>query len=288
MVVIGIAGASASGKTTVLRSLTTLVGRGNAAHLDLDGYHLHSREERQLLCEYPEDPSANDLCRAGRDLEHLLGGRTVSMPVYDHKAGAFTRPKVLSPRPILFVEGLHAGLLNGRARRQLVDYTVFVNPREDLRLAWKVNRDVNDRGYSYADATGQIALREPYVRKYVRPQRDSASVVALVEMTSSRTQSHRVFVTPRFYQQLRRCGADDVLAASRSRFGRKLYVEIHAARRSVDAVRTLRRSLNLAPAQAPQRMASSRLRKHSYSEMVYVLFLVVLLSIRSKQHDERN
>ncbi len=284
-IAIGIAGASASGKTTVLRSLLSLLGTRNAAHLDLDGYHRHSREERARLREYPEDPSANDLKRAAADLCALLAGRAILMPVYDHRKGILAEPRRLAPKIVVFLEGLHSGLLSSGPRRRLVDYTIFVCPSEDLRRAWKVNRDVNQRGYSYAEATSQIAQREPYVAKYVRPQKDAASVVVSVEQRRDGGMAHRVLVSPSFCRALVALRSTSghrwrrVLCSRRSSHNGRNYVEVHLAKGSEKAINSLRAALSsLELSIAAHRLTGADVR-YSYNEAIHVLYALVLLSI---------
>lgn len=192
---VGVGGASSSGKSRILRSLTFLLGRKNTTHVDLDGYHKHDREERTHFCEYPDQPEANDFEKLSSDLTALRSGLSVEMPMYNHKIGRFDTPKKVSPSPIVFVEGLHASAINSICGMELIDLSVFLYPEEDLRHSWKIRRDVVDRSYRYMDAVEQVERRKPFVEQFVLTQRDTADVVVHIVADSSRILHHLIFVS---------------------------------------------------------------------------------------------
>ncbi len=193
---VGVGGASSSGKSRVLRSLTALLGRRYTAHVDLDGYHRHDREERTHLCEYPDQPEANDFETLFSDLTALRRGLLVKIPMYNHKTGRFDTPRKVNPKPIIFVEGLHAAAINSICGKKLIDFSVFLHPEEDLRRSWKVRRDVADRSYRYMDAVEQIERRRPFVEQFVLTQREMADVVVQMVAHSPQIVHHRIFLSP--------------------------------------------------------------------------------------------
>lgn len=199
--IVSIAGASASGKTTLVTSLAKYIGMESHTHFDLDGYHLHARKERKNLNEYPEDPNANDFSRVFRDLKALSKGETILMPMYDHKKGTFSMPIKFQPANIVFVEGLHAGLINKFSGENIIDITIFLNPDEDLQKAWKVERDVFKRGYLYAEAIEQINKRQYHVNKYILPQAINADILINVNKQNSKPIKRRVLISYPFYYQ---------------------------------------------------------------------------------------
>lgn len=182
-IMIGVTGASGSGKTHLLKTLSKYLGYSNITHLDLDGFHIHTRQERQLLGICPEDINANDFNGILHAIKTLKVGSKISVPTYDHKTGTFCHINQLEPKPIILVEGLHAALVNEISNENLLDTTLFMNPDEDLRKGWKVQRDIHERNYTYKLVTEEIDRREEFVKKYITPQ--SASADILINMTKN-------------------------------------------------------------------------------------------------------
>ncbi len=196
---VAVAGASGSGKSMLVGSLSRLLDHENVAHFDLDGYHWHTREERRQLQEFPEELRSNNFERIVHDLELALSGHSIDMPTYDHSIGAFSSPIRLAPRPILFVEGLHAAMLNEISGRKLIDVSVFTFPDEELRQCWKVGRDVRERGYQHDDAARETADREPFVVEHVLPQMSRADIVLRSSATDKKGHvKHKILLLPRF------------------------------------------------------------------------------------------
>jgi len=232
LLVVGVGGGSASGKTLLLKSISRFLGDGNIAHLDLDGYHLHTRQERKKLREYPEDIKANDFDKIVNDILSLISGKAIDMPIYDHRKGIFLPPKRLIPKPIVVVEGLHAIKINEIAQKKILDLSIFLYPEEDLRKSWKVRRDVDERNYLYSEVKEEISLREPLVAKYILPQIDIADIVIRMERARNHHIVYRVLLSPAFYN---RCFAEKNIKKSvlkffskrKVNFENKHYVEIH-------------------------------------------------------------
>lgn len=212
--IVGVAGASCTGKSRLVAELSALIGEDSACHLDLDGYHLHDRRERRELREYPEDRRSNDLDRAVHDIEVLRSGRPVDVPTYDHSSGTHGETKRLYPRPIVFVEGLHALLLNEGRSKPLVDFGVFMKPDEDLRRGWKTQRDVLERGYTYDELVEEIRQRQPYVKKQVLPQIDEADAIAIILLQRSAVRKRRLLASLNLVHELQ---GSDFLRAQLSR-----------------------------------------------------------------------
>ena len=196
--IIAVGGASSSGKTRVLRSLKAALGRKHTAHLDLDGYHKHNREQRLSLGEFPEELRANDFEQIVHDVKQLRQGAEVAVPTYDHKTGQFVRKRMVKPYPIIFVEGLHAAALNSICNEHLIDIAIFLDPEEDLRRSWKVHRDVAERSYTYENAVLEIQQREPAVLRYILCQRDMADVLLHIALRAPRSLYHTLLVRPAF------------------------------------------------------------------------------------------
>jgi len=285
--VIGIAGASASGKSSVLKSISSYLNEENVTHLDLDGYHLHTREERKKLNEYPDEIKANDFDKIIHDIKALMLGKTIDMPIYDHKNGVFSSSVRLSPKQIVFVEGLHSVMINEILGQKIVDLSVFLYPDEDLRKSWKVKRDIDERGYSYSEATEQIANRKPFVIKYIFPQINIADILIPIHRTENGSIKYRVLLSLTFYN---RCLTDKsikglLLKYFRTRkvnFEDKQYAEIHLESNATifNFLKSKTSRLGLITSQRSIPYIEYR---YSYAEMVEILFALLLTIIPRRQ-----
>lgn len=174
-VVLGLAGDSASGKSTLSRGIEYVLGAGRVARVCTDDYHRYDRVERARLGVTPLDPAANRMDLMAEHLRALASGGPVVKPTYRHATGSFGPPETVTPGEIVIVEGLLP--LIDRPVRDAIDVAVFLEPEEVLRRRWKLERDVFDRGYSAADVVEEIHRREPDAETYVRPQRTFADVI---------------------------------------------------------------------------------------------------------------
>ncbi|HMK15328.1 MAG TPA: uridine kinase, partial [Methanomicrobiales archaeon] len=99
----------------------------------------------------------------------------IEKPVYNHRTGGFDPPVAFGPRKILILEGLHP-LFTDRLR-ELMDFTLFVDPDEEVKRAWKMRRDLGDRGYRPGEVEEELPRRADDYRRYVAPQRRYADAV---------------------------------------------------------------------------------------------------------------
>jgi phosphoribulokinase len=172
---VGIAGDSASGKTTFAERLERLLGRTWVTQLRGDDYHRYDRRTRDFLGLTPLHPAANDLDRLAIDLDRLSRGRTIRAPVYDHATGSFRDPRPVDPGEVVIVEGLLA--LATPALRDRFDVSVYLEPEEELRHRWKIHRDCQERGYDIRAVVDDLRSREADADRFVRPQRHFADIV---------------------------------------------------------------------------------------------------------------
>ncbi|ABS54797.1 phosphoribulokinase/uridine kinase [Methanoregula boonei 6A8] len=173
--VIGVAGDSGSGKTTFTNAIREIFGPDLVATITLDDYHTYDREERHHLDITPLHPDANNLSGLEADVAHLKQGYAIEKPVYNHATGTFDPPIPFPSKKILILEGLHT--LFTPALRDLVDFSVFVDPDREVKYAWKRQRDTGQRGYSPDEVNGEIARREADYATYIEPQRCNADAI---------------------------------------------------------------------------------------------------------------
>jgi phosphoribulokinase len=174
-ILLGMAGDSAAGKTTLTRGLVRILGEAQVTHVCADHYHRYDRSQRAERRVTPLHPDCNYLDVLEQDLGHLRAGRSVFKPVYRHQEGTFAPGEYVSPATFAIVEGLLA--FHTPAMRDLYDVRVYVDPPEDLRRRWKVQRDCSRRGYTTDQVLEELDRREADAEAYVRPQRRHADLV---------------------------------------------------------------------------------------------------------------
>ena len=172
---VGIGGDSGSGKSTLAAAFYDLFGTDRITTICLDDYHSLDREERKLVKVTPLNPRANNFGLMEMQLWALKRGEAIEKPVYDHHDGTFKDPEWLEPNEVVICQGLHPFLVPGV--REAFDLKVWLDPDPELRLAWKLQRDVAKRGYKEEQVHAEIESRRPDAEKYIAPQRQHADLV---------------------------------------------------------------------------------------------------------------
>ncbi len=173
---LGIGGDSASGKSTLSEGLAAVFEPGNTSIIRGDDMHKWERGNENWNNFTHLDPRANKI---HEDLEHarvLKSGRSIRRRNYDHSTGKFTLPKFIKPNKLIVFEGLHSFYLNNQS--EVYDLRIFMEPEEQLRMWWKVQRDVAKRGYSPEKVLEQLKQREEDSEKYIRSQSAQADIIA--------------------------------------------------------------------------------------------------------------
>jgi phosphoribulokinase len=174
-IMVGIAGDSASGKTTLTQGLVEALGPERITAICVDDYHRYDRVERKELPFTPLHPACNYVDVMEQHLQLLALGQPILKPVYNHSTGTLDRPVLVEPSEFVIAEGLLP--LHTRLARACFDVTVFLDPPEIIRRRWKVQRDVAKRGYTEDEVAAELARREPESAAYIRPQRAHADIV---------------------------------------------------------------------------------------------------------------
>jgi uridine kinase len=177
--IIGVAGGSGSGKTTVVRALRSAVAPDNVSVLPQDAYyrdftHLTMEERARINWDHP-DAIETDLL-----VEHiacLLSGQAIERPEYDFRV--YTRlatTQRVEPRPVVIIEGIL--LLTERKLRDLLDIKVFVDTDPDIRFIRRLQRDVTERGRSVPSVIEQyLATVRPMHLDFVEPSKRYADLI---------------------------------------------------------------------------------------------------------------
>jgi phosphoribulokinase len=174
-IMLAIAGDSGTGKTTITAGLVEALGKERITSVGADDYHRYDREERKSLPFTPLHPKCNYIDIMEQHLRHLAQGEPILKPVYNHDTGKLERPVYVEPREFVIVEGLLP--LHTRASRASFDITVYLDPPEDIRIAWKLRRDTSKRGYTEDQVRKELEKREPESTQFIRPQRADADIV---------------------------------------------------------------------------------------------------------------
>jgi len=168
-------GDSGAGKSTLSNGCVAILGHERVTDICLDDYHSLDRVGRQERKITALHPDCNHLDLIAQHMTLLRRGETIFKPVYDHSDGTFGPPEFVTPKPIVLVHGLHA-LYTPELRRQW-DVSVFLDPDPELRIAWKIGRDMSKRGYTRAEVLQALEHRRHDSETYVMPQREKADMV---------------------------------------------------------------------------------------------------------------
>ncbi len=182
VVLIGVAGDSGCGKSTFLRRLIDLFGEEFMTVICLDDYHCLDRIQRKQTGITALDPRANNFDLMYEQIKALKEGHGVNKPIYNHETGMIDPPEWIEPNHIIVVEGLHP--LYDERVRSLLDFSVYFDISDEVKIAWKIQRDMAERGHRYEDVLAQINSRKPDFEKFIEPQREFADVVLQVLPTN--------------------------------------------------------------------------------------------------------
>ncbi|MEB3178394.1 MAG: phosphoribulokinase [Nostocaceae cyanobacterium] len=182
VVLIGVAGDSGCGKSTFLRRLIDLFGEELMTVICLDDYHCLDRKQRKETGITALDPRANNFDLMYEQINALKNGQSVMKPIYNHETGMIDPPELVEPNHIIVVEGLHP--LYDERVRELLDFSVYLDISDEVKIAWKIQRDMAERGHRYEDVLAAINSRKPDFSKYIEPQREFADVVIQVLPTN--------------------------------------------------------------------------------------------------------
>jgi uridine kinase len=177
--VVGIAGGTGSGKTTIAAHLSSAMPPGTTVCIEHDWYYRDRSgmpaEERALI--NFDHPDAIETGMLVADLDALRAGRTVQAPQYDFR-GHVRRDERLTvvPAPIIMVEGILV-LADERLRARL-DLKIFVDTDADIRLVRRVARDLDERGRTFAQVRDQyFRTVRPMHLEFVEPSKRYADLI---------------------------------------------------------------------------------------------------------------
>lgn len=175
VVLIGVAGDSGCGKSTFLRRLEDLFGKEFMTVICLDDYHSLDRKGRKKAGVTALNPKANNFDLMYEQVKAIKEGKAIDKPIYNHETGELDPPERVEPNKVVVIEGLHP--LYDERVRELVDFSVYLDISEEVKINWKIQRDMAERGHTYEDIVASIRARKPDFTAYIEPQKEYADVV---------------------------------------------------------------------------------------------------------------
>ena len=175
VVLIGVAGDSGCGKSTFLRRITDVFGEDFVTVICLDDYHSLDRKQRKETGITALDPRANNFDLMYEQIKALKSGESIDKPIYNHETGEIDPPEKVHPNHIVVIEGLHP--LYDERVRELIDFSVYLDISDEVKIAWKIKRDMSERGHRYEDVLASINARRPDFEAYIDSQKAYADVV---------------------------------------------------------------------------------------------------------------
>ena len=176
--VIGIAGGTGSGKTTITRRILRQFPDSVSVLYHDNYYKAHDDLPYEERCKLNYDhPDAFDTERIIADLLRLKKGEDIRCPVYDFTVhNRSDRTLIIRSAPVLVLDGIL--ILQNRALRDLMDLRIFVDTDADVRVLRRIVRDVRDRGRSLDSVASQyLNTVKPMHEQFVEPSRRWADIV---------------------------------------------------------------------------------------------------------------
>lgn len=177
--VLGVAGGTGSGKTTVARAILDAVGKERIALIEQDSYYrdVDWRSETELLHHNFDHPSALDNELLVSHIAALKAGHPVEVPIYDFvRHRRTTRTRRIEPQPVIILEGILIFVEPGL--RDLLDFKIYVDTDADLRLIRRLGRDMSERGRTVQDVLRQyLETVRPMHLEFVEPSKRWADII---------------------------------------------------------------------------------------------------------------
>ena len=179
MFIIGIAGGTGSGKTTVVRKLIERLPKGDVTVIPLDSYYKDSShvpaEERQKI--NFDHPDAFEWSLLAEHIRQLKEGRPVEQPIYDYITSTRQKQTIhVEPKEIIIIEGILC--LHDPDLRKQMDLKVFVDAAGDDRLIRVIKRDIVERGRTVEAVIERYQqVLKPMHEQFIRPCKSYADVI---------------------------------------------------------------------------------------------------------------
>ena len=178
-IIIGVAGGTGSGKTTVSQAILDRVGRDKIAYIQHDSYykdrsHLPPEERAKINFDHPDALETEFLVQ---HLKELRDGHPVEVPVYDFTTHTRTsQTQRVERRRIILVEGIL--IFSDDALRDMMDVRIYVDTDADIRFIRRMERDITERGRTMGSVIDQyLATVRPMHLEFVEPSKRYADII---------------------------------------------------------------------------------------------------------------
>jgi uridine kinase len=168
---IAITGDSGSGKTSTSVLLKKMFTNGFV--LECDRYHKWERNDDRWKTYTHLNPEANYIAKMKKDVFDLKIGKNVYSVDYDHATGKFKDSNVICSEENIIVCGLHSLYIPDN----IIDIKIYMDTDDNLRIPWKIKRDIQKRGYSIEKIIEQIDSRKEDFSTFISPQKDNADII---------------------------------------------------------------------------------------------------------------
>merc|ERR1711904_222221 len=126
-------------------------------------------------------------------LSALKRGEEIKKPIYNHVNGTLDAPETIKATPIVIIEGLHP-FVDERVN-ELIDFSIYLDISDEVKFAWKIQRDMEERGHSLESIQASIEARKPDFDAYIAPQKEFSDLTIQVlptELQKDDTKTLRV------------------------------------------------------------------------------------------------
>jgi uridine kinase len=177
--VIGVAGGTGSGKTTITSAIAAAVGDERLTLIPHDSYYFgwgHLPPEERALVNF-DHPASLETSLLVEHIDRLAAGEPVGIPAYDFvKHRRLERAEHVEPRDIIIVEGVL--VLSEPSLRERMAFKIYVDTDDDLRFIRRLQRDVQERGRTVESVIEQyLRTVRPMHLEFVEPSRRHADVI---------------------------------------------------------------------------------------------------------------
>ena len=177
--IIGIAGGSGSGKTTVGKAILEKIGKDNIAYISHDNYYkdlsnLSESEKEKFNFDHPNSLDTGLLVS---DVDKLYNGNIINIPIYDFKTHSRTgKTEQISPHNIILIEGIL--IYNNVALRNMINTKIYVDTEADERFIRRLKRDYSERGRTINSIIKQYQTTvKPMHQQFVEPTKAYADII---------------------------------------------------------------------------------------------------------------
>lgn len=178
-IVFGVAGGTASGKTTMARHILARAGAGRVAYLPHDAYYrdMSALPQDQRPRQNYDHPDSLETSLLVQHIKTLRAGFPIQLPIYDFTSySRAPQTKTIAPAPVILVDGIL--ILAEPELRNIMDIKIFVDTDADIRILRRIQRDTRERGRTLDSVIAQyFATVRPMDLEFVQPSRRYADLI---------------------------------------------------------------------------------------------------------------